>query len=283
LKLFFFLSRLLGRSRERNLNSRELDAEAALAVLDTIDKKLSADIASISPSSSWRIYAPPQIGSAGCFQQVHAQAGISLSLFCSLDYGRLGNKYAVLRHLIQISLFYSIDKLYLDYDETLRTFFDFKIFPVEFLHCSTFPQQSGEYVLALDSKELFESDGRVYACGEQMHAALRQSFLSPIEPYDIATLVIHIRAGDIFRGATVHPFYHQPPLAWYIFCLREHQKRYGSISIMLVYEDKGNPCIDALIAWCKDAGIPISSQSSRIVAEDYTHLVRAQALVTCVI
>jgi len=55
-------------------------------------------------------------------------------------------------------------------------------------------------------------------------------------------LHIHIRAGDIFQGSGAHPAYVQPPLKYYKDII-ESQK-WGKI--IVVYEDHGNPCVNAL-------------------------------------
>lgn len=56
------------------------------------------------------------------------------------------------------------------------------------------------------------------------------------------SLTIHIRGGDIFRGNGAHSAYVQPPLKYYkdIIESKDWDK------IIVVYEDSGNPCVNAL-------------------------------------
>jgi len=55
-------------------------------------------------------------------------------------------------------------------------------------------------------------------------------------------LYIHIRAGDVFQGNGAHPAYVQPPLKYYKDIIES--KKWGKI--IVVYQDFGNPCVNAL-------------------------------------
>tara|TARA_B100001175_G_C19466102_1_gene619171 strand:+ start:660 stop:1439 length:780 start_codon:yes stop_codon:yes gene_type:complete len=55
-------------------------------------------------------------------------------------------------------------------------------------------------------------------------------------------LHIHIRAGDVFRGNGAHPAYVQPPLKYYKDIIESKKWE----KIIVVYEDDGNPCVNAL-------------------------------------
>jgi hypothetical protein len=50
-------------------------------------------------------------------------------------------------------------------------------------------------------------------------------------------LVVHFRAGDVFAGQNVHPFYGQPPLSYYLSAVEREQPS----RVWLVFEDRGNP------------------------------------------
>jgi len=90
-------------------------------------------------------------------------------------------------------------------------------------------------------------------------------------------LTVHFRAGDIFGGGVIHPAYVQPPLAFYTFLVRRLLGQ-GRISrVRLVYEDKGNPCVDGLINFLARAGIAYRAQSGAL-AEDLAALVDAPLL-----
>jgi hypothetical protein len=94
------------------------------------------------------------------------------------------------------------------------------------------------------------------------------------EPMAENDLVIHIRAGDVFRSERVPPDYGQPPLAYYLAVLRERRWR----SVHLVYEDDSNPVIAPLLDHLRGAGI-----EQRTVVTDLTsmteYLLRAKTMV----
>jgi tetratricopeptide (TPR) repeat protein len=71
------------------------------------------------------------------------------------------------------------------------------------------------------------------------------------EPLGEDDLVIHIRAGDVFRKGSVNANYGQPPLAYYLMVLRLRRWR----SVHLVYEDDRNPVIEPLLAHLRAEGI----------------------------
>ena len=91
-------------------------------------------------------------------------------------------------------------------------------------------------------------------------------------------LVVHFRAGDLFseqatsRG--VGSDYGQPPLAFYLEAIkREKPKR-----VCLVFEDRGNPCVDLAEAALRAAGIETVLQSASL-ADDLRVLLSARRLV----
>lgn len=87
-------------------------------------------------------------------------------------------------------------------------------------------------------------------------------------------LYIHIRAGDIFAKSTPHPLYGQPPLAFYIFVLRTEPWE----KVVLVFENRLNPVIDALMAFLASERIPCEIQSRNLDA-DAARLLEAENIV----
>ena len=55
-------------------------------------------------------------------------------------------------------------------------------------------------------------------------------------------LHIHIRAGDVFQGNGAHPAYIQPPLRYYKDIIESKKWE----KIIVIYQDNGNPCVQAL-------------------------------------
>lgn len=90
-------------------------------------------------------------------------------------------------------------------------------------------------------------------------------------------LSVHFRAGDIFGQGDIHRLYVQPPLAFYTFLIRRLMGERRITRVRLVYEDKGNPCVDGLIGFLESAGIAYRAQSSSL-AEDLAALVDAPLL-----
>ena len=87
-------------------------------------------------------------------------------------------------------------------------------------------------------------------------------------------LYIHIRAGDIFTKATPHPLYGQPPLAFYTCLLRLEPWE----KVVLVFENRHNPVIDALMAFLASECIPYEIQSRQLDA-DAARLLEAENIV----
>ncbi len=85
-------------------------------------------------------------------------------------------------------------------------------------------------------------------------------------------LVLHFRAGDVFRHPVAH--YGQPPLAYYLGSIeRERPQR-----TWLVFEDRANPCVDAVEAWLQKHRLEAFTQSGSL-EEDLRVLLSARRLV----
>ncbi len=87
-------------------------------------------------------------------------------------------------------------------------------------------------------------------------------------------LYIHLRAGDIFANSTPHPLYGQPPLAFYTRILRMESWQ----KVVLVFENRLNPVIDALISFLASEHIPCEIQSRDLDA-DAARLLEAENIV----
>ncbi len=85
-------------------------------------------------------------------------------------------------------------------------------------------------------------------------------------------LVLHFRSGDIFQHPVAH--YGQPPLSYYLAAIeREKPSR-----TWLVFEDRANPCIEAVEEWLRRHGLEAVIQSGSI-EEDLRILLSARRLV----
>jgi hypothetical protein len=92
-------------------------------------------------------------------------------------------------------------------------------------------------------------------------------------------LTIHIRSGDIFDDSLgpVNTWYRQPPLSFYTLVVDRLLKQGAIDRVKVVYEDRGNPCVDLLEQWLADKGVPTRMQSISL-AEDLSALIDAPHL-----
>ena len=79
---------------------------------------------------------------------------------------------------------------------------------------------------------------------------------SPKKSEDV--LHIHIRSGDIFAARRVHSAYVPPPLSYYKYAVRHFQQIYPKPKIVLVFEDRHNPCIGPLYDIFNGEGLALS-------------------------
>ena len=87
-------------------------------------------------------------------------------------------------------------------------------------------------------------------------------------------VVLHFRSGDAFSEPESAQNHGQPPLSYYLSAVeRERPAR-----VWLVFEDRGNPCIDEAEAALKSFGIDVMIQSTTLV-DDIRLLMSARRLV----
>jgi|GEM_PF-3549175 len=129
-------------------------------------------------------------------------------------------------------------------------------------------------------KHTFESLQPSRTPEQEIATTLRQ-LLVPLRGVQSAPLhhvAIHIRSGDLFDRPNPHPRYPQPPLAYYVRVLEELGTRGPSPVVALVFQDKGNPTIDALARHLDTLGIKYEMHSSTL-EDDLRVLLSHQTLV----
>jgi hypothetical protein len=96
---------------------------------------------------------------------------------------------------------------------------------------------------------------------------------------DRREVTVHIRSGDIFgTSGHIHNLYRQPPSSFYELVI-DNLVKAGSVDrARLVFEDRGNPCVDNLERFLSERGIPYRTQSGTLV-EDLSALVDSAHLV----
>lgn len=85
-------------------------------------------------------------------------------------------------------------------------------------------------------------------------------------------IAFHFRAGDIFE-AEPHCKYGQPPLSYYLTVAEREPRN----TIWLVFEDRGNPCVDAVEQALRARNIDVKIQSGSL-AEDIRVLMSVKCI-----
>ncbi|SDG18639.1 hypothetical protein [Paraburkholderia phenazinium] len=98
----------------------------------------------------------------------------------------------------------------------------------------------------------------------------------PSADFDVGTVVIHIRSGDIFRGAGAHPDYGQPPLSFYQSVLAS----IACAKVVVVAEDDANPVIKPLLEYLRQSGsFKVESRIGGKLHDDIGTLLKAETLI----
>jgi hypothetical protein len=146
---------------------------------------------------------------------------------------------------------------------------------------------SGEFFNSDDFLPVLSPFMRFEPEDERACTAVVQTFILPHmlsglpvqgESHPDDELTIHLRSGDIFSSD--HPVtygYRQPPLSFYKLVV-ERMIDQGIRRVRLVYEDRGNPCVDALEAWLDRKGLRTRVQCQSLRA-DMSALIDAPHLV----
>jgi hypothetical protein len=87
----------------------------------------------------------------------------------------------------------------------------------------------------------------------------------PVSPIAVSDtdLVIHLRSGDIFAESSRYPGYGQPPLSFYQKVIEQEKPN----RCILVFEDKGNVCIEQVEIFLTQKAIPFICQSSDVYSD----------------
>ena len=101
----------------------------------------------------------------------------------------------------------------------------------------------------------------------------------PNEHHPEDEVTVHLRSGDVFAPYTpVVRGYRQPPLSFYTLVISRLCRDHGVQRARLVFEDRGNPCVDALEVWLRDRGISTRLQCGSL-QQDMSALIDAPHLV----
>jgi hypothetical protein len=130
-------------------------------------------------------------------------------------------------------------------------------------------------VLGVSPEEEFERlmNGLVGLADIDDLARLVNNHLDVGDPLSADHLVIHLRAGDVFRDGEV-PGYGQPPLAYYLKILGS--RPWAAVSV--VFEDASNPVIAPLVEHVRRSPVDSDIVSGQL-EHDVAFLLRARTLV----
>ena len=93
------------------------------------------------------------------------------------------------------------------------------------------------------------------------------------------TIAAHFRGGDIYDvSIPAHPWYVQPPAAFYIFAIAHARRSNAYDEVRLVIEDLSNPAIAEVRRFLEDENIPHAIEQ-RSLEEDVVSLLSATCIV----
>jgi len=202
-----------------------------------------------------------------------------IAIIMNFDFGRTGNRFNEMRSFIQFGLSLGLKNIYLDSNDPMFNLEDNEYV----LPASKIPNK----LIKIRCKNaiffhhiIWDLDIPDYKNHEKKAKDfLRRIFLTNrVTNLNNKDMVIHIRGGDIFDTSNPAKDRHQPPFSWYVKVIQNHQEKFGLEQIIIVFEDKKNPCVDALINYAKTENIKFELSSSS-VENDYRWLMGAKVLV----
>jgi hypothetical protein len=180
-------------------------------------------------------------------------------------WGRFGNSVTQLSNLAAIAQGYTIPTIYF---EEQHPFFDVarltETTGVPFIYRSrdTFDISDGVILSGIFYFDipyrLFRNRQRQKVLDDHVSRLLPDEFTCGHPLLDDKTITMHFRAGDIFALQTAPSWYGQPPLAYYKFVL----DRSSAEKIVIVYEDTGNPTVEAFARYVRSLGRQVVLQSA---------------------
>jgi hypothetical protein len=209
-----------------------------------------------------------------------------VSIAIQIRFGRFGNHYNTLKKILLIALYFRIPMVYLHINK--ENMFSFtspyttvinSINDIKNKKNILLPKGGDKAIFYCDVSTLF-GENNIYEINAKniIRKSLKCNKHTLISDN---ILCIHIRGGDIFRdNATqiINMRYRQPPLAWYFACISAHKQRHENCIVMIISEDRKNPCIAAIMEWCTHNGIKYRANINSL-EKDYTLLMNAKALV----
>jgi hypothetical protein len=209
-----------------------------------------------------------------------------VSIAIHISFGRFGNNYNTLKKILLVALHFRVQRLYLHI--STEEMFAFASPWITMINSAEDIQNKKNVLLPNGGdKAIFFCDVSGFFGVNNVHeidaknilrASLKCARPTPVHDN---MLCIHVRGGDIFRDHAVSLInlrYRQPPLVWYFACIAAHRQRHEDCIVMLISEDRKNPCIVPIMQWCAQNGIKCRANINSL-ENDYTLLMNARALV----
>ena len=205
------------------------------------------------------------------------------ALAISCPSGRFGNNFRQLLNAIAVARNVNVGKLYVpelrlfDVPDGRIRLDGIEVVAYDTRHDITEPTLFGKFFSQRSLGNLMEASRDtqhiVEAFIAPLFVPLRRAKARPSHH-----VAIHIRAGDLFDRPNPHPRYPQPPLAFYRQVLEHFMSTYESPVVTLIFEDRGNPVVDALEEFLRAQDRQYVAQSSTL-EEDMLVLLEHQTLV----
>ena len=188
-------------------------------------------------------------------------------LFLEYYMGRLGNNLIQITNMIYIGIMTESNVL-------------IKSHPfINFTQLNFTDKNNNNCELNITNRFYYKSECcDIYPNNDQRHEIFQKyiynnlNITQELKPYDLSTIVIHIRSGDIF-GNNPHKGYVQPPFSYYQYIIEKHNPE----KIIIVTEqDKRNPCINKIKTTYND----ICEIQSNSLTKDFEIMLSAKTFIT---
>lgn len=215
-------------------------------------------------------------------KKVIKSAPVNNTTHCLIErwYGRLGNNIIQIINAITYAKLMQLDYVYLGIPHSYLSSRVINVsgtsntFSIKTSVCN----HKHTYFYIGDIPVLLNSLSRRDTSYEIFHVYIKPTYIHSnihcqAQPDSESTLYIHIRSGDIFSKAKPHKLYVQPPLSYYDHIITLQKPAH----IILVSEDRLNPCINALLT--KYAGMITHVCNPEVPENDIAVLCRAKSIV----
>ena len=192
-----------------------------------------------------------------------------------VQWSRFGNSVIQLRNVLHLAEF--LDVKIIEFAEPHPFFTAARLGAYEFIYVDRPPDRAtieGSFFIVDAFRMRVDAPAKGMLFTHYIRPLLARQVTKSDPRVHKGDLVLHFRAGDVFQSKSPHPDYGQPPLSYYLKVV----EREKPVRVWLVFEDRGNPCVDAVEFALRDGGIEVILQSATL-ADDLRVLLSARRLV----